>query len=314
MNCEKCGAKLREGARFCPKCGSEIAVAQTKTGIKSNKVICLLIISVALTVIAVVTVLFAGRERNAKSEDSSDGVNVYSEREDTVNEKAIDDTEESLEEEMMSEQTGEDTDDLIMSEPAEVYRVLDDNVADYNSTQLLDYRLYNRYEGQDKYMYGYPASLFNSYYESDEIKPGECYGTRIHQNAYSASDDSYVCFNMYERTDSFSISDMGMYTYNYEAQYLTDPQPVINGLSSDEQCYMSILVGFTDETRNTSVYNLVRTEGEYIYQMKIYYPTPGDIESKKHTDYYIDCMYRLCEFSNHQSSPRSYEEYIESID
>ncbi len=304
MKCEKCGTKLREGVRFCPKCGSEVSVGRTGTQSKGNKVLIISIVTiVGVAVIAglALFILRPGSSDKDKAGDSTEPVQVQTEQIDSENKSVSDEVENLLDMDTTDEQSAMETDD---------YSILPDNVADYGNPQVLDYRLYNRYEGPEKYVYGYPASVFNSYSESDEVRAGECYGTRIHQNMYSASDDSYVCFNMYERTDIFSIADMGMYTYNYEAQFITEPAPVINGLSSDEECYMAILVGYVDETRNASVYNLIRVEDNYIYQMKIYYPTPKDRESKLHMDYYIDCMYRLCEFSNHQSAPRSYEDFV----
>ena len=59
MKCRKCGTRLREGASFCPKCGSEVMSAQKEpsTGNNSNRALTIAIVSAIALVIIVIAVL-----------------------------------------------------------------------------------------------------------------------------------------------------------------------------------------------------------------------------------------------------------------
>ncbi len=189
------------------------------------------------------------------------------------------------------------------------------NEADLGSIQVLDHLLYNS-EGNDKsYSFAYPASLFNEYCESDEPCPGECYGTRIRMDHFLGTGNTYAFFDMYtpdKEGDTYDIASMSKKAYDNEISYIAHPVEVENGMTVDGNGYIVILRGYTGESEEVAIYNLIKVEPEYVCNMKLYYPAPEDEEERLHTDYYLECMYRMCSFSGSEEPSRSYEEFLKS--
>ena len=196
---------------------------------------------------------------------------------------------------------------------ANSFEIAPANVPDYGGPQILDHLLYNRGGTASRYTFSYPASLFNEYCVSDEESPGECYGTRIRMDHFLGTDNTYAFFDMYKpdkKGDTYDIASMSRQAYDNEISFIAHPVEVTNGLTQDGNSYIVILRGYTGESEEVSIYNLIKVEPEYVYNMKLYYPAPKDEEERLHTDYYIECMYRMCGFSDAKEPSRSYGEFL----
>ena len=195
------------------------------------------------------------------------------------------------------------------------FKISPSNISDYENPQVLDHELYDRGGRIQSHTFAYPSSLFNEYCESDEQSPGECYGTRIRMDHFLGTDNTYAFFDMYmpdKAGDNYDIASMSMKAYDNEISFIAHPVEVANNLTPDGNGYIIILRGYTGESEEVSIYNLIKVEPEYVYNMKLYYPTPKDEEARLHTDYYLGCMYRMCSFTGHEEPSRSYEEFRKS--
>ena len=76
-----------------------------------------------------------------------------------------------------------------------------------------------------------------------------------------------------------------------------------------------ILSGYNSSSHEKSIYDMVKIEDGYILQMKVIYPfTPGDMENNRQQNYVVECLYRLCGFSDTSyESTRSYDEFCKSL-
>ena len=267
-------------------------------------IVLLLLVGVGLAAVYFVTSRDSGDEEITETidEDEGDG-----EDGDVDGEPAPDD-------EPTAEPTSEVTDtadvttEVPVDEPEEiVLEVRDSNEADYGNVQVLDYSMYLYYNsGKGDFAYYYPGSLFSQATYSTSRSTG-FYGIVDEQNLYASSDGGFVCFTLSQRTDSRPFEDLAAYVHDNEGSFMYDPVDIKYSVSTD-RCLV-VMSGYTDSSRSAIFYNLTMADGKYVYQMKVYYPAPTDYEDKKHKDYYIETMYRLCMFGLSSQDARSYEDF-----
>lgn len=272
MRCRRCGCEVENDEFYCVHCSNKIKRAMWTVSLLFTGLV------VMLTLIVYTRV------------------------------KQKDDTEPQYEEVAVREMIPDaELVDSMGNEDGNPYAVNADNITDYGCEQILDYTLYARYEYDENFSFSYPSSIYNQISESEQERDG-CFGRVIREVGLGCNDDSYVNFSLTVRIDGRSIEEMTEIVYDYEKGFIYEPQVISN--RADESHGMVILKGYTSDECDAGVYNLIHIAPEYIYQMRIYFPTPRTAEEENHINYYLDSMYRLCEFSGHTMQPRSYVEYL----
>ena len=168
---------------------------------------------------------------------------------------------------------------------------------DYSNEQLLNIDDYDYYDsGYPNFSFGYPSEIFNDEYISTETTDG-CYGRIVEDVHLSGDDGIFVEFTLTRRTDGDSIPGMTDEVYEHERSFIVNPADILHSVKRDKGTV--ITTGYTSSDEACIFYNLAMVDVDYVYQMKIYYPSPTDNDDKRHKDYFIECMYRLCGFSGY---------------
>lgn len=172
------------------------------------------------------------------------------------------------------------------------------NKADYSNSQVLDIEKYDNYDsGYDKFYFGYPSSIFNAEYISNGESSG-VYGDVVKDIHLSGDDGIFLQYTLTRRTDGDSISGMTGFVYDNERSFIYEPVDVLHSAKRDRG--LIIVTGYTGSDENCIFYNLAYIDLDYVYQMKVYYPAETDNTDKRHKDYLVESLYRLCGFSGYK--------------
>ena len=301
MKCPNCGANLREGAQFCPKCGTKLEGPVKGSAVKPQYIITGAVI-LAIAGIGIGTYLFNSKD------DGKEEVAVTDQEQTEVTTDA--NTEEKTEEIIATDDV--DTKEELLSN----FGLSESNIADYASEQVRDYTQYKHYDsGIGNFKFGYPAVLYNDVNVFNELEGGT-YGTILHQVNMSGTDGSCASFTIYKNeidAEDKSMEGMTSYVFDTEKESLFTPSVQINGVSNDGLHGTIIMTAYADEEPDSDcIYDLCRVENDYVYQMKFSYPRPLSEEEDKNKTYFSDTMYRLCGFSGtSRTTPDTYEAFVD---
>lgn len=301
MKCPNCGAMLREGAQFCPKCGTKLEGPVKGSAVKPQYIITGAVI-LAIAGIGIGTYLFNSKD------DGKEEVAV---------------TDQDKTEVATDANTAEKTEEIIATDDVDTKKELlsnfglsESNIADYASEQVLDYTQYKHYDsGIGNFKFGYPAVLYNDVNVVNELEGGT-YGMILHQVNMSGTDGSCASFTIYKNeidAEDKSMEGMTRYVFDTENESLFTPSVQINGVSNDGLHGTIIMNAYADEEPDSDcIYDLCRVENDYVYQMKFSYPRPLSEEEDKNKSYFSDTMYRLCGFSGtSRTTPDTYEAFTD---
>ncbi|MCQ2080262.1 MAG: zinc-ribbon domain-containing protein [Lachnospiraceae bacterium] len=183
-------------------------------------------------------------------------------------------------------------------EPNGVLRTYASNTVDYSNPQVLDIEKYDHYDtGYDKFYFGYPADIFNAEYISTDVSSGH-YGDVIEDIHLSGDDGIFLQYTLSRRTDGYSVIDMTSEVYKYERSFMYEPVDIMRSPKRDRG--IVIVSGYTGSDESCLFYNLTYIDVDYVYQMKVYYPAETDNTDKRHKDYMVESLYRLCGFSGYK--------------
>jgi uncharacterized Zn finger protein (UPF0148 family) len=210
---------------------------------------------------------------------SCDGEVVY--------EEVVDNDEESLNEEFGIDPST--VEDYSANLNLEAYEYFDSGIADFN--------------------FRYPLYLYNNVTKSEDAFSAD-YGTNVVTYTFTGSEGSRLIYSLTSRDDSRSIKEMSKYVYTKETNTLIDSADIVNSVSGDHG--KVIVTGWEDATKEFIIYDMIKIEGDYILQMKVYMPDFTDDNDKNEKSYVTECDYRYCGFSDSKYAARTYEEYLEA--
>lgn len=183
-----------------------------------------------------------------------------------------------------------------------------DAVTDYKNA--LEPQNYLRYDsGYGDFSFSYPAALYGDV-QVDRDALQTDYGENTETIRFTGTDGSELIYILSRRTDANGLEDMTEYVYNVEHTRLYEPAELINSVSGDHG--KVILTGYTDDEKRIVVYDMTKIEEDYVMQMRVLYPEADSEMDKMEKWYVVECLYRLCEFSDTKYAPRSFDEYVES--
>ena len=188
----------------------------------------------------------------------------------------------------------------------EEFAIGEEVVTNYRSA--LDPYQYRQYRSEiNKFYFSYPVNLYNSVAFDDNEE--ECdYGLNQETILFNGSDVSALQFSVYKRTDERTIDDMLGFVNTCETEKIMDATQ-LQYLSEDT--YGKIVLTGYSESYEQLIYELLRVEEEYVFQMKIIFPSYENSEDKLQKDYITECMYRMCGFSGTAERVRVYHDYKE---
>ena len=177
------------------------------------------------------------------------------------------------------------------------------NIADYGKEQVLDYNLYDKYSCEvADFNFCFPSGLYNNISCEMSERDG-CFGRVIKEVGLTCSDASYVNCSLFARIDGRGLEELCEIAAEYECGFLCNYTTVYTG---SEDAAQVVIDGYTDDELTCGVKEVIQADGQYVYQMRLYYP--ADREDDR-IDYYVEMMLRLCGFNKGAGEPVSYEEY-----
>lgn len=183
-----------------------------------------------------------------------------------------------------------------------------DAVTDYKNA--LEPQNYLRYDsGYGDFSFSYPAALYGDVQVDREALQTD-YGENTETIRFTGTDGSELIYILSRRTDANGLEDMTEYVYNVEYTRLYEPTELINSVSGNHG--KVILTGYTDSEKQIVVYDMTKIEEDYVMQMRVLYPEADSEMDKMGKWYVVECLYRLCKFSDTKYAPRSFDEYVES--
>lgn len=307
MYCKKCGAKNKDDAKFCAKCGcnlnEKILVNNAKIPNKSEKkstkssIFKNIMLVVICIVIGTGTAFIYHQRKNEKQKNTIDKSAVIKSTESTTEDDSIE-TEKSEEgfdpnKYNVQTQTLPNTDNETM-----------------NLKACIDLNNYEKVTSKDKTLsFIYPKTIFNDSSADDtnneyslEYRDTKNEELKIRvtisaeETLYNGDPVKSVKNEYLDRKDS--ITTMG-YDYPKGGK---DPK-VYDGKAS------MVLMGYKDDEKKNAEYSLITSDGENNYIMEIEFEDSDYKDSYKEINYVIDCMYRGCSFTNSSYKVRTYKQF-----
>lgn len=307
MYCKKCGAKNKDDARFCAKCGCDMTEKiltnnakkpnkpekkSTKSPVSKN-----IILIVICVVIGVGAAFIYHQQKNEKQKSTIDKNNIIKSTEPTTEDGSI-----------QTEKSEDGFDPNQYNEPTQTLPNTDNETM--NLKACTDLKNYEKATSKDKtFSFIYPTTIFNDSSaddvnneysleyrdtKSDDLK------IRVMISVKEASEEGNPVKSVkkeYEYRKDF-IEAMG-YDYPKGGK---DPK-IYDGKAS------MILMGYKDAKKTDGEYSLITSDGENNYIMEIEFEDSDYKDSYKEINYVIDCMYRGCSFTNSSYKVRTYKQF-----
>ncbi len=244
-------------------------------------------------------------------EEAAEPEIIPEEEEKAEEEPAPEEEEEEAEEEEEQEEEEEE-------EPEEEEE--DDAEFKINSSVKEDYSLvahdgrFDAYSDPDieAFSFNYPLDLFCQVECNTEDFSND-YGTHIKSVEFTGSEGSTLLYRAYKRNDTAGMKDAADYVFGQELKGLSDID-IVSGVQASDSNAFFILSGRDIENEDTRVYDMIRLTGEYVLQMRVTFPDYKDDDDKAEKDYYTECLYRSCGFTNSADKARSYEDYKDGVE
>lgn len=305
MKCSRCGAFIEDGMAFCRMCGAPVKKRRPPRKRKTGWFILIVILNFAVIISAGLAVKSFFFQNSAKDDISGEMKSIISETEDGLGST---DAESDEGEGIMTEESSK-TADAISSK----FHINSDTEEDYSRNLKPDqYAFYD--SGISDFNFYYPTELYEAV-KMNNVQAPSVYGTRLQKVHFTGSGGSELIFEVCRREDSFSLDTMRENVFQKESNLLSDSVTILNRLSEGETHGKVILSGYNSSSHEKAIYDMVKIEDGYILQMKVIYPfTPGDMENNRQQNYVVECLYRLCGFSDTSyESTRSYDEFCKSL-
>lgn len=345
MYCIKCGKELREGSKFCPGCGAPQVDVPTpapapapypaqgqkkgrNTALIVGMIAALLLVLGGVIVAAVLVAprfLLQSRQEYA-IELPEEG--VYDTPEEVLPENAGSDAidEDTAQPEGSDSAAYAMSDDIVMSPEEDLPYEEGEHVAPYTqSTELyeefgidpatiedysknLDPGSYRYYDsGIGEFRFFYPAGLFH-YVERDDETYETDFGTHVQTIRFVGSNGSELIYSLFRRNDGSSLKERTTWVHDREHSLHHNMVDIL--YRSDNEKGRIVMAGAVDETEAMRIYDLIKIEPEYHYQMISTHPAYQSEEEQNMYAYVTENEYRMCGFSGSTSTPRSYTEYL----
>lgn len=228
---------------------------------------------------------------------------------DDIDDESDEEDEKEDESDVDSEDLNEDDEDAKVSDEPDLskespvfqqFYISSEAVEDYS--KALDYTKYKRYDsGIDDFLFSYPANLFHSVV-FEEDKSQERYGLSLQEIHFSGSNGTELFYCLYQRTDSNTVIEETRDVHEFELSFITDPTEL--AYKVDNGYGLVILTGYLNDSRTHIIYNVNKIDGDYVKQMRIYYP--ADVED---SGYVVETLYRMCGFGESSVGPRDYDSW-----
>lgn len=320
MYCKKCGAKNKDDARFCAKCGCDMTQKiivqdhkkQKKTEKKPKPVekkpkpakkstsnpILRNVIFVVICVAVGIGAAFIYQQQKKEKQNST-----------TVKNNIIKSTESATEDStIQTTKTEEGFDPNQYNTQTQTLPYTDNTSMNLSAcTKTNNYEKATSKDGAFSFIY--PKTIFNDSSADDEndeytleyrdIKDNELkigLKVSVEEAEYSGDPVKSVKSKYLDRKDS--ISTLG---YDYP-KCGKDPK-IHDGKAS------MIIMGYKDDEKKEAQYSLFTSDGEDTYIMEIEFEDSDYKDSYKEINYIIDCMYRGCSFTNSSYKVRTYQQF-----
>lgn len=305
MRCSRCGAFLEDGAAFCGRCGAPITKKRSLRKRKKYLLIFAIIFILIILAVAGLTVKHFILQDNADHDGTNEMKSIIGETQDELSSSDEENSENKADESVGKSETADPDDSS--------FHIDADTEEDYSKNLNPDeYAFYD--SGISDFNFYYPTELYQEV-KIDNDPSSSTYGTRIQKVHFTGSKGSELIFEICEREDSLSLDSMREKVFQTESNVLSDPVTILNRLGEGKTHGKVIISGYNESSHKRAVYDMTKIEDEYILQMKVLFPfTPEDDENNRQQNYVVDCLYRLCGFSDTSyESTRSYDEFCESL-
>lgn len=182
-----------------------------------------------------------------------------------------------------------------------------DTKEDYS--KVTDFSDYSYYSSDDVkgFSFYYPQDLFNKVVK-DTSSYNSSYGDNIERIEFTGSKGSDLLFTVMSREDDLNLKKGTEVVLEEEKKLLKDVSEIFP-VKVDKEKGFFIITG-KDEENDVLVYEMVRVEDKYVYEMRTSFSDFEDDDDKDWKSYYTECLYRSCGFSNSSKEPRSYSDYL----
>lgn len=309
MKCRKCGSKIDKQAEFCRYCGTPVGRAASSRKKKKRKAWPVIVIFLVLILLLVGagTGYFLLHEPQKDTAGEMKAMTSMSESQDEL------DTADDSENDSNNDDVNDENSQAGTSMPDSLMDVDINTVEDYSNN--LDPDQYAYYDsGISDFNFYYPIKLYNEV-TVEESSSSTNYGTSLQKIHFKGTKGSELIFEISRRNDSMSLDEMREKVYQTESGSMSDTVTVLNRLSEERTHGKVIVSGYSNPAHDKAMYDMVKIEDDYVLQMKVIFPyTPDDMENNRQQNYVVDCLYRLCGFSDTSyESTRSYDEFRQSL-
>lgn len=175
-----------------------------------------------------------------------------------------------------------------------------------------DISTYKRYNGGfADFAFSYPSTILkeSAPNTNDNEKWGNIKETKSYKSlGNTTADFCAIEISEEQSQDMLSLADA---IYEDKTSAITDC-----GLIADvnmEDYSRRVITGY-DSKREYIYYTMINVEKGYIMLMELKYPVATSETDEAEKRYFVECMYRLCDFGNYPGPIRTYEEFVDNKD
>lgn len=316
MFCPKCGKKNIDSAIYCDECGGKLPKEKNEknAAIGRYKGLQYALIGILLLIVLFINIMFLN-QRESQVSDEKMLEEIGNNTEDKENEikleqEKVETIEENKQEIVIigDEQEKEEKADEVVG-LGEVIISPETKAIYGNNLDTSEYFFYN---GEtDFFNFYYPPMLYN---KAEVNKKEEEYfeGSNIVLISFYGDDNSSKAeFQLLTNNGDMGIREKTMQIYEHYENILVDAQKIAYTDNADSHGRF-VITGYTDISQSVLVYLLVSIYEQNIQKMRIEFPGGIDKESVDFLEksYVVECMYRMCGFSNSSYRPRTFEQFI----